>query len=196
MASMPTKRMGPPPRSLATDAYDLYERHRVNPFLQPMTNIFIELCSQPQSSFTSPAPALLCILGTESSPPFRRKREQSHPVVCPSLTTYPRRSPNGMRHSPHQLISGRNRVRTKVPHASLRGQRGAPRRMGPICITASFSHSYARSHIHLGSGYFFSFVFRPLCLQCFNSELHRSESCRSLRSAIVRSAACVPSRRW
>jgi hypothetical protein len=116
--------MGPPPRSLATDAYDLYERHRVNPFLQPMTNIFIELCSQPQSSFTSPAPALLCILGTESPPPFRRKREQSHPVVCPSLTTYPRRSPNGMRHSPHQLISGRNRVRTKVPHASLRGQRG------------------------------------------------------------------------
>src|ERR1700758_222854 len=38
----------------------------------------------------------------------------------------PRRSPpNGMRHSPHQLISGRNRVRTKVPHASLRGQRGS-----------------------------------------------------------------------
>jgi hypothetical protein len=26
---------------------------------------------------------------------------------------------------PHQLISGRNRVRTKVPRASLRGQRGS-----------------------------------------------------------------------
>jgi hypothetical protein len=30
-----------------------------------------------------------------------------------------------MRHSPHQLISGRDCARTKVPHASLRGQRGS-----------------------------------------------------------------------
>src|SRR6266536_6028707 len=31
----------------------------------------------------------------------------------------------GMRRSPHQLISGRDCARTKVPHASLRGQRGS-----------------------------------------------------------------------
>src|ERR1700738_1418372 len=30
-----------------------------------------------------------------------------------------------MRHSPHQLISGRDCARTKVPHASLRGQGGS-----------------------------------------------------------------------
>src|SRR4029077_7996759 len=29
-----------------------------------------------------------------------------------------------MRHSPHQLISGRARAQTKVPHATLRGQKG------------------------------------------------------------------------
>src|SRR5215831_12543924 len=62
----------------------------------------------------------------------------------------PRRSPLRYAATPlHQLISGRNRVRTKVPLASLRGQR-APRGMGPFYKPASFSHVIQRSHIHLG----------------------------------------------
>ena len=51
---------------------------------------------------------------------------------------------------PHQLISGRARAQTKVPHATLRGQKGAPRRIGPIFRTASCSHAPGRSRIHLG----------------------------------------------
>jgi hypothetical protein len=38
------------------------------------------------------------------------------------------------------------------PSCNMRGHR-APRRMGPFCNTASFSQSYARSHIHLGIGH-------------------------------------------
>jgi hypothetical protein len=30
-----------------------------------------------------------------------------------------------MRHSPHQLISGRDEARTKVPHATVRGLQGS-----------------------------------------------------------------------
>jgi hypothetical protein len=39
---------------------------------------------------------------------------------------------------------------TKVPHVTLRGQKGAPRRMGPIFRTASCSHATARSRIPCG----------------------------------------------
>lgn len=137
MASMPEDRVGPPPRSLAVDAHDLYERHRVNPFLQPMTNIFIELCSNYNLLSLRQLPHFFAFLG-ERPPSFRRKH-------CPSLTTYPRRSPNGMRHSPHKLISGRNRVRTKVPHASLRGQRGLQGGWDPSAsrlLSASHAHGH------------------------------------------------------
>src|SRR5215471_7064120 len=40
-----------------------------------------------------------------------------------------------------------------VPRSLIRTVRGhgAPRRMGPICIPAFFSHGFRRPHIHLGS---------------------------------------------
>ena len=78
----------------------------------------------------------------------------------------PRRSPLRCSNSLHQLISGRNRVRTKIPHASLRGQR-APRGMGPFYRAASFSHVRGRSHIHLGFGKFSFRWCSDLCADVF-----------------------------
>src|SRR5215471_8109062 len=66
-----------------------------------------------------------------------------------------------MRHSPHQLISGRGAPRTMVPHATVRGHR-APRRTGPISTEAYCSHSVYRSHIHLGNGMFLSSAWRAI----------------------------------
>src|SRR6516162_1715220 len=48
-----------------------------------------------------------------------------------------RRSPFAMRHSPHQLISGRGKPRTKVPLATVRGHR-APREDGTILYRGVF----------------------------------------------------------
>src|SRR6202040_34661 len=54
-----------------------------------------------------------------------------------------------VRHSPHQLISGRVQP---VPRPLMRVARArAPRGMGPFSTAASFSHVEIRSHIHLGS---------------------------------------------
>src|SRR5207342_3052280 len=54
-----------------------------------------------------------------------------------------------VRHSPHQLISGRVQP---VPRSLMRVARTrAPRGMGPFSTAASFSHVEIRSHIHLGS---------------------------------------------
>jgi hypothetical protein len=53
-----------------------------------------------------------------------------------------------VRHSPHQLISGRVRP---VPRSLMRVARArAPRGMGPSSTVASFSQVEIRSHIHLG----------------------------------------------
>jgi hypothetical protein len=96
---------------------------------------------------------------------------------------------------PHQLISGRARAQTKVPHATLRGQKGAPRRMGPIFRTASCSHAPGRSRIHLGL----------VCTSRQSSRLHALISLserwplaplRFPGIATRRSKAYVPWQRW
>jgi len=46
--------------------------------------------------------------------------------------------------------------------------KGAPRRMGPIYKTASFSQSWLRSHIHLGSEYSFRSCLGPRLLHFQN----------------------------
>ena len=55
-------------------------------------------------------------------------------------------APFAMRRSPHPLISGRGKPRTKVPHATCEGT-GLQGRMGPFFWAAYCSHTVARSHI-------------------------------------------------
>ena len=111
----------------------------------------------------------------------------------------PRRTPyRAMRRSPHQLISGRDRARTKVPHATLRGVEGAPRRVGPIFETAYCSHAYTRSpstldwHVRL----FCDQDFHELAAQISLLQRHPSGPGRSQDSATGQSTAYVPPPRW
>src|SRR6478672_6243338 len=55
-----------------------------------------------------------------------------------------------MRHSPHQLISGRARAQTKVPHATLRGQKGLQGGWDPSLRRRLAATPPGRSRIHLG----------------------------------------------
>jgi len=71
----------------------------------------------------------------------------------------PRRSPFAMRHSPHQLISGRGR--DPVPRSLMQQCEGhrAPRGMGPFYFAAYCSQAMLPVHIRLGIGKFLSFSF-------------------------------------
>jgi hypothetical protein len=56
-----------------------------------------------------------------------------------------------MRHSPHQLISGRDRIPYQGPSCIVARAQGS-KGMGPICYAAYCSPAKTRSHIHLGNG--------------------------------------------
>ena len=102
-----------------------------------------------------------------------------------------------MRRSPHQLISGRDRARTKVPHATLRGVEGAPRSVGPIFETAYCSHAYTRSPSTLDwyVRLFCDQDSQELAAQINLSQRHLSVPDQFRDSAIRQSTACVPPRR-
>ena len=50
-----------------------------------------------------------------------------------------------MRHLPHQLISGRDEARTKVPHARVRGHR-APREDGTLLESGHIAATWVHDH--------------------------------------------------
>src|ERR1700738_2577740 len=97
-----------------------------------------------------------------------------------------------MRHSPHQLISGRDCARTKVPHASLRGQGGS--KEDGTNLLDGVLQPCAQTVTHPPwIGIFLLSVFRiPSVLL----EQRPSAPRRSPNSATGRSATCGPPRRW